>query len=294
MKIKILILIITAFIISSCEDKIDVSLDAGISQLVVDGFVNNLNQKQIIKLSMSNPYFDNSKANGALGAKVSLKDNFGKVYLFSEENNGIYSYTPSPVDSFCALGRIYELSISYKGEEFYSDSKVNRVPEIDSIKVKINQNPFTNEDRLSAEFWANDFKNINNNPDFYYIRSYRNDTLNDLRNSNIVQDGAFSGDGADGLPFIQPLRQTINKADRSPYYENDTVRMELLSIDGDTYAFFLEVFNQTTNGGLFANPPANVRTNILNRNSKSTTIPVGWFCASQVRQAGIRIKKPIK
>ncbi|MCX6148633.1 MAG: DUF4249 domain-containing protein [Candidatus Kapabacteria bacterium] len=294
MNIKILILIISAFIFNSCEDKIDVSLDAGVSQLVVDAFVNNLPQKQNIKLTMSNPYFDNSKANSALGAIVKLRDDNGNTFIFAEESNGNYSYTPNPADSFCALGRNYELSITYKGEEFYSNSKVNRVPNIDSIKVRSDPSPFSNTERLRAEFYSKDFKNTIDNFDFYWVKSSRNDSINTLKNSDIIQDGAFSGDGADGLPFIQPMRQTINKSDRTPYFENDTISMQLISINSDTYSFLLEVFKQTTNGGLFATPPANVRTNILNRNTKSITIPEGWFCVSQVKQAGLRIKKPKK
>ena len=48
--IKIFLFLFGALLFTSCEDPIDIELDQGESQLVVDAFINNLSDKQIIKL----------------------------------------------------------------------------------------------------------------------------------------------------------------------------------------------------------------------------------------------------
>lgn len=286
--IKLLFLLFGALIFTSCEDPIDVTLDPGESQLVVDAFVNNLNEKQIIKLMMSTPYFDNSSKSYAEGAVVELRDSSGRVYNFIPESNGVYSYTPVAGDDFCKVGNKYELVIKYKGEEFYANSIVNPVPPIDSIRIKKEENPFTGEEIKLAEFFAVDIKG---RKDFYWIKTIYNDTLKKLDNADNVSDGAFSGDGADGLPFIQPMRYAINKeGGRTPYVPGDTITVKLLSITEGTYDWLFDVFSQTNNGGLFATPPYNVRTNLKNRNPQSKTKAYGFFCTSAISQAGLRFK----
>lgn len=286
--IKLLFLLFGALLFTSCEDPIDITLDQGESQLVVDAFINNLNEKQIVKLMMSTPYFDNSSKAYAEGAVIELRDSSGRVYNFTPETNGVYSYTPIAGDDFCKVGTKYELVIKYKGEEFYANSLVNPVPPIDSIRITEEDDPFAGKKVKLAEFFANDLKGRR---DFYWIKTFYNDTLKKLENADNSSDGAFSGDGADGLPFITPMRYTINKnGGQTQYLPGDTIRVQLLSITEDTYNWLFDVFSQTTNGGLFATPPYNVRTNIKNRNSQSKTKAYGYFCTSAISQAGLRFK----
>ncbi len=61
-----------------------------------------------------------------------------------------------------------------------------------------------------------------------------------------------------------------------PFKAGDKVRVENWSITDDTYTFYTELQQQILNGGLFANPPANVRTNVFNRNASGRKA-VGWF-----------------
>ena len=274
--------------LTSCEDVIDVELANGESQLVVDGFVNNLPKDQIIRLTNSAPYFNNGKASPALNAVVKLIENDTKEYIFEDKNNdGNYIYTYNPLDSFCAVGKNYKLEVSYNNEVFISESSVNRVPTIDSTISKKDKNPFTGDPEYKAEYFARDFKGSR---DFYYVRTWYNDTLKALGNADNISDGAFSGTGADGLIFISPMRENINRQG-DPYFPGDTIYMELLSVDEGTYNFLSDVFTQANNGGLFATPLTNVRTNIINKNTTSNKKALGWFVTSAVSTAGVRIKE---
>jgi hypothetical protein len=285
-KLKFLILGFLSLAFVSCEDVIEIELDEGESQLVVDAFIDNVNRQQIVKLSMSTPYFDNNTKRFVQGATVRLVDQTGKTYNFADSSNGRYVYVPQIGDEFCDENKSYELIINYNGEEFFAKSNVNPVPKIDSIRIISDKNPFSGDEVKLAEFYAVDIKGRR---DFYWIKSWRNDSLNKLNNPDNVSDGAFSGTGADGLPFIIPMRRTINNQEKLNSV-GDSIRMELLSINEGTYDFLSDVFTQTNNGGLFAAPPNNVRTNIKNRNPNSTKKALGWFCTGRVSQAGIRVK----
>ncbi|MFY8161322.1 MAG: DUF4249 domain-containing protein [Candidatus Kapaibacteriota bacterium] len=281
------IILFSVFILTSCEDVIDVDLDNGKSQLVIDGFVNDLPENQVIRLTISTPYFNNSKANPALGASVKLIENGNKEYIFIDlESNGNYTYIYNPADSFCVIGKSYKLEIIYSGQEYNSFSKVNQVPNIDSIRSIKDKNPFTGDPEYKGEFFSVDFKGSR---DFYWVRSWYNDTLNSMDNSDIISDGAFSGTGADGLTFIVPMRETINRQG-DPYFPGDTIRMQLFSINEETYNFLNDVVTQLNNGGLFATPLTNVRTNIVNKNTAGEKA-LGWFVTSAAKTAGVRIKE---
>lgn len=284
-----IILSITIFLgLTSCEDVIDVELESGKTQLVVDAFVNDLPENQKIRLTLSAPYFQNQKTPPALNAVVRLIDNNGKVFNFLDlENNGNYIYERSDLDSFCVVGNSYRLEIEYDGETYFSESRVNPIPEIDSMISKKDKNPFSGELEYKAEYFATDFRGTR---DYYYVRAWYNDTLKALGNSDKFQDGAFSGSGADGLVFTLPMRECVNRQGE-PYFPGDTIRMQLLSVDEGTYLFLNDVFRQLNNGGLFATPLANARTNIKNVNPNSSKTAIGYFVTSAAKTAGVRIKE---
>jgi hypothetical protein len=56
----------------------------------------------------------------------------------------------------------------------------------------------------------------------------------------------------------------------------------LYSITEEAFNFWVEVRDQLQNGGLFAIPLANVRTNLVNTNANSKERAVGFFCTSAV------------
>jgi len=62
-----------------------------------------------------------------------------------------------------------------------------------------------------------------------------------------------------------------------PFQVGDRIKIEVCSITEDNYYFYNEMVTQINNGGLFANPPANVRTNVMNRNPGSAKKAVGYF-----------------
>jgi hypothetical protein len=288
MNIKIyIVFVIATLVFSGCEKVIDVKLDTGVSQLTVSAFINSKPSAQVIVLSKTAGYFNNAPCPAATGASVKISDNKGNTFNFTDyTGEGRYTWLPLVGDTLVRAGYSYTLSIAYSSEQYQSVSIANPVPKIDSLNYELRKgdNP-TGPKAYYASFFARDIKG---RPDFYWIKSFQDGSLLSPQDINLSIDGAIGGPGGDGLPFIVPVRQSINP--RDGFNAGDTCAVEVHSISAELYFFFLEVQTQTRNGGLFATPPANVSTNIKNINASSPIKAVGFFNMAMVSSGGIKIK----
>ena len=279
--------LLCSFAFYSCETVIDADLDTGPVQLSVDATLTDQPGPQTIRLTQTAAYFNNSPAPAATGATVIVTDNTGRTFAFTDlDNDGYYDWKPAAKDTLGRVGRTYQLAITYQGDTYVATSRMNRVPAVDSIifrKEKIN--PLSATEGYQAEFFARDFAGAT---DYYRIRYARNGVVAN-RPGDIVtlKDGSFPGSAdTDGLVFIRPFRQSINPD--SLYALNDSVRVEVQSLTPESFEFWQQFSQQITNGGLFATPPANVPTNIINTaaNGQKAT---GFFLATAVRSRSVRV-----
>ncbi|MBI2271629.1 MAG: DUF4249 domain-containing protein [Bacteroidetes bacterium] len=272
----------------SCEKVIDIKLDEGTSQLAVDAFINNKPGTQVIKLTKTASYFNNEACPAAIGATVYITDNDSNIYNFIDNSGtGKYEWIPSVGDTLLRLAHSYTLTVNYNGEQYIATSFAFPVPLVDSLNYEFFKgNGPSSAEANYASFYS---KDISGMPNFYWIKSFVNGAfLNKPSDLVVSQDGAFGGEGADGLPFILPIRQSINP--EKGLVAGDTISVELHSINPETFFFFQQTMQQTQNGGLFATPPANVISNIKNINPGSTGKAVGFFNTALVASNGIKIK----
>ncbi|MDB5239489.1 MAG: hypothetical protein JWP57_114 [Spirosoma sp.] len=285
-----LILIASSLTLYSCETVIDAKLDTGPTQLTVDATITDQPGQQSIRLTQTAAYFDNSPSPAAIGATVNVSDGAGRTFPFNDSaSTGYYVWKPKAGDTLGQIGQTYNLSITYQGNTYRASSTMNRVPPVDSIifrKKKLN--PLSSTEGYQAEFYARDLPGAT---DYYRIRFFRNGVLqNRARDIITLKDASFSGSAnTDGFVFIRPFRQSINPD--SLYAPNDIVNVEIRSITPEAYEFWQQFARQITNGGLFATPPANVPTNIINTNS-SGPAATGFFTASAVRSRSAQVAAP--
>jgi len=271
----------------SCETVIDANLDTGPVQLSVDGTLTDQPGPQTIRLTQTAAYFSNTTAPIASGATVTVTDNTGRAFAFTDpDNDGYYTWKPAANDTLGRVGQTYRLAITYQGDTYTAISRMNRVPAVDSIifrKEKIN--PLSSTEGYQAEFYARDFRGAT---DYYRIRYYRNGKVaNRPRDIITLKDGSFPGSSdTDGLVFIRPFRQSVNPD--SLYALNDSVKVELQSLTPESFEFWQQFSQQITNGGLFATPPANVPTNIINTNAGGRKA-TGFFLATAIRSRAVRV-----
>ncbi|MBX2952508.1 MAG: DUF4249 domain-containing protein [Leadbetterella sp.] len=288
---KKLLLLPAAFLFFSCEDVIDLEVKEGRQQLVVDAWLTDEVQEQHVTLTLSQPYFDQSKPQPALGAEVYVIREDSTRFRFTDtDNDGVYTYSPRN-RNYLRLNQKVGLYIKYNSEEYYSISELKRVPTIDSLKyqsitlpIKPNDSP---QSGFLAQFFATDFEGEG---DTYLIRSYKNDVLRTRSGEyTLSYDGGLSpGSGSDGMLFLQPVRMGINTG---LFEDRDKITVEMFSIPLDAYYFLYQVQAETNNGGIFATPPANIPSNVFNVNPKSAEKPVGLFLVSRVSRYTAYIDK---
>jgi hypothetical protein len=302
MKLKNIIYLFAAFtFFSSCEDIIDVDLAEGDNQLVVDAWVNNLPQTQTIRLSRTIPYFENNTPPAETGAIVTITEDDGSVYNFEDsDNDGSYTWTPAIGTSFGQVSGSYMLDITTSNGKIYTaTSTMNRIMPIDSITLEEREEELGDPAGIYAELFARDFLGEG---DAYWIKTFKNgDFLNKPQEINIAWDAAFTpGSGVDGVILITPIRENINRVpddgsdaednnDVSPWALGDSINVEIHSLNADAFRFLSQSLTQMTIGdaGIFAEPPANVSTNMESINPVDPSDKaIGFFNVSAVSARG--------
>jgi hypothetical protein len=75
-----------------------------------------------------------------------------------------------------------------------------------------------------------------------------------------------------------------------PFSKGDRIRVENWSITAEAYQYYVEMRGQVNNGGLFANVPANIKTNILTLHPDKGMAAVGFFGGASVTSKEIVIR----
>ena len=295
--------ILFAIVFTSCEDNIDIELPKSQPVVVIDAWINDKPEPQVIRVMKTIPYFDNTLLPGLNEATVVVKDLTDQsVYEFEKgDDDGEYIWNPTvekPV--FGEIGHEYQLTINQGSSSYEAYSLKNRVPAIDSINYRFEEGNSFFPDSYFAGVYATDPVGAG---DAYWIKAWKNgEFLNKPSEINISYDaGGSPGAIVDGIPFIQPIRDGINPFDQdednnflSPYNPGDSVYVELHSINYDAYVFLYEVSVQTDRPGgfaeLFAQPLANVPSNIhVSDEASNDSKVIGFFNVSSVTGLGRRL-----
>lgn len=287
-------LLFTAVLFTSCEDVIDFNTDPAPELLVVDAWINDLDQPQIINLSLSQPYFNSSNPSGITGAEVIVENSTGKTLVFEDQNNGNYVWTPTSGETIGDVGDAFQLRITWNDREYEATSKMNRVPEIDSVTQEFREPELGNPEGIYANFFARDLPGPG---DAYWIKTYKNGQfLNKPAELNIAYDAAFdSGSSVDGVVFIIPVRELINRIpdpdtdddiEVPPYLPGDSIRVEIHSITEEAFNFLNIAKEQMTNGDntIFALPLANTKSNVIHTATGERAL--GFFNVAKVSSGG--------
>src|SRR6478736_1206025 len=299
-----LVLMTGVILMSSCETVIDPALEKVENVLAVDAWINDKPAKQIIMLTMTQSYFDNSIPPGVSGATVTVTNvSTGKVFSFKEVigGKGAYTWTPASVTDVLGKSRDnFKLTIQANGETYESYTSMGRVHVIDSLTFTFTEKTSFFPAYNNAEFWATDPVGIG---DTYWIRATKNDTLlNKPSEISVAYDAGFSNGGNfDGIQFIPPIRSSVNPFDQAqdgtflpPYDLGESLYVEVQSISLAAFNYLTQVSVQTNRPGgfseLFSSPIANVSTNISNIKTDGKKA-VGFFNVAAISGLGKKVIK---
>lgn len=269
----LLVWAVASLMLTSCEDVIDVDLDKGETLLAVDGWVTSQPGPYKIRLTNTAPYFTNESTPKVTGATLIITDSEGTTDTLKESEPGIYLTQHLQGK----IGNTYTLKIRTNGEEYTAQTEIKRVPPIDSLVIKYHEE--------SAFYEKSGYYIYYNGPepvgigDCYRFKIFQNDTL-----LSGPEDLIFAEDKLVDGNYIGDLQMNEEEA----FQKGDIIRTENWSITDDTYRYYVELSAQINNGGLFSNPPANVRTNVHNTNTNGRKA-VGWFGGAGVSSMQITI-----
>jgi hypothetical protein len=293
---NLLILVIAASLLWSCEDDIYPELESAEPQIIIDAWVNNSPQPQYIRITETLPYYDSLSNSGIDNAIVYIIDNDRDTrYDFYEISPGVYEWIPSP--DYPQIGTVYNsynLNVQIGDRFYYATSTLNRVPDIDSIVFSYREESIY-PDGYYAQFFAND---IVGPGDTYWIKAYKNGNyLNKPNEINVAFDAGYAaGSNIDGTTFMEMIREMINPYDDDPageilpsYEPGDSVFVAVHSITNEAFTYLTELRIQTDRPGgfaeLFSVPLANVPTNIISTDPADLK-PLGFFNMSSVSSLG--------
>ncbi|MBA3663536.1 MAG: DUF4249 domain-containing protein [Bacteroidetes bacterium] len=260
------LIILSALFFYSCNDVVQIKLDEGSKLIVIDAFVNDLREKQKIRVITSDNYFSNRAAPPVTNATVILKDlTSGQQYNFTYETDGYYTYAINAADTIAKINHSYVLNVSIDGYTYYSSCSQKRTAVLDTILAQQDNGggfgPPSKDSSYSCLLFARD--KADNNPDYYWIKTFRNDTLfNGSADINICIDGTggvATDAPQDTIMFTPPATLLSFKT----YKKFESCKVQIHSLSRENYFFFIQALAQINNGGLFATTPENVKTNII-------------------------------
>lgn len=279
---KILSLVFAVLFSWSCQEIIDLDLGQSETQLVIEGKIVDLNTIQKIRVSKSLNYYDTGRMEPVSSADISLLDG---------NNNLLSDFAYNPQDSLyqttdslsLEIGSEYKVQILVNEELFEAKGRILENPTLDSIYYLSDQQM---EDLGLPVFGEGYFMFVNgrlNNKGIEYFKLdiTVNDTLRNSRGalSNSVLTSEFFGKEFQALPVP------------GTFDEEDTVDLELYTLNEDVYQYYFEFINLLFNdGGVFSPPPVNPTSNIKNL-TNSENEPLGFIQFSSVQRRRLVIEK---
>ncbi len=255
----------------SCTDVIEVDVPEAPPRLVIEASMDwqkgTTGNSQIVKLSLSTPYFDNLIETAVVGASVKVINDANQTeFTFTDLNNGKYS-----TDDFVpVIGNTYTLMVNYDGDLYLASETMTSVSTISDV-YQSTENGF-DKDALEVNI---EFLDPEGEENFYLAKFQRRgdkfQTLFDIKDE-------FT-DGNKMSIFYEKLED--EDAGETEFKPGDIVDIELLGLSEPYYNYIKLLIEQSQSGGPFSAIPAEIKGNCINQ-SNPENYAFGYFRVSEV------------
>ncbi len=264
----ILIALLSLFLISGCEEVIDVNLDTSAPKLVIDAAIvwdkETDGSLQTITITKTSSYYQNNSI-GVSGAVVSITNSKNNVFDFIEEipNSGKYvckTFIPEVNES-------YTLKVVNEKSIYTATEKLIETPAIEYIESFKKKAVIGDKFRIEVLTY---FKDKAEEKNYYLVAIKQPSKL--FYEYSVLDDQITQGN----TMFDFYASDELN--------EGEIVTIKHLGIS-ERYANYLSILLSVSGngggGGPFQTPAATVKGNIINEtNSKDN--PLGFFRLSQL------------
>lgn len=259
---RLLTLLFSILLLTSCEDPIDVDLNDSEPKLVIEAtmfrLLDNEGGGTEVKLSLTGPFFDNDIP-AITNANVIITDSNNNQSLFTHTENGIYTTETNliPQDN-----TQYRITVIYEGETYTATEEIETVSPWEKNIEQDNEGGFLG-DEIELKAFFNDPADEEN---YYYVQI----TSDKGKDRDIASDEFFNGNQIFALYTAEDLEA------------GDDVFFKIDGIDRNFYNFLFILLQQGAEdgGGPFETQPATVRGNIINETNPDN-FPLGYFRVSE-------------
>jgi hypothetical protein len=272
--IKYIILILTVFFFSACEEVVDVDLNTAPPRLVIDASIDWVKgtdgSLQTIKLTQTTDYYQETVPTVS-GATVFITNSANTVFDFIEiPDTGEYVCT----NFVPVIGESYTLTVQHDGQTYNATETLYAVPEISNV-VQDNEGGFLNED-IEVRFFFMD----NGLEDNFYLVRFDADDVLPYPDYDALKDEFFQGN--EMFDFI----------DNEDFKPGHVVGLRLYGVSERYYNYMMILISMVEGGagsGPFQTPPVNARGNIVNF-ADENNFALGYFRLGEVSSVDYTIQ----
>ncbi|MDB5020853.1 MAG: hypothetical protein JWQ28_1980 [Pedobacter sp.] len=252
------LLLISICMNCSCKKIIDLNLEDGGQQLIIEGDVTNQRGIQVVKISRSLAVSARNDFPAVSGALVKVTDNMGNVLNYSETSPGTYAV----FNVSGKPGRTYTLEVKVDGQTYTAISTMPEPVKLDSLTAT--EETFGKEKRTLVAVNYTDPMKV---PNYYLFKM----AVNGVNVERIFSESDFF---TDGRPVKKDLYLTSN--DNVKIEQRDNVAVEMQCIDLATFTYWRSLEQQYASGNpndvtTPSNPPNNLNNKALGYFSAHTT-----------------------
>ncbi|TDQ79698.1 DUF4249 domain-containing protein [Sphingobacterium yanglingense] len=257
--LRFYILMSFAFLLVSCEDLIEVDLNSANPKIVIEADLNDLSNKQMIRVSRTVDFGAPISSEAITGAKVTVADSKGRLFEFVDKGEGLYvkeGFKP-------VAGLSYNLTVNVEEGVYQSSTKMDVFVPVDSIAIK--EETLFSKTYYSVVLKFDDPKDIPN--------YYKYDIA--INGKGFKFASAYSDKFNDGLYVSHQITDRDNSIELG-----DSVVVRRQCVAKEVYTYWNDI--QMLNPGSAA--PANPTSNISNG-------ALGYFSVSSAKEYGLRVVK---
>lgn len=257
---NIFLIILSLFIITSCEKEIDLNLDDKSGQIVIEANITDQAGPYFVKITKSVAFTQANEYPAVENATVTLTDDLGQTEILEYIGNGNYQTSTFLGQS----GRTYTLKVLAEGKEYLAQSKMPEAVEFEGLE----QDSFMVGGETSYTLLPvfTDPSALGNR----YLFSYN---VNNRTKKNFQE---FSDNVNNGMLNQRPLILPNDDEDGSVKVKvGDTINVEMQCIDEKVYLFYSALLQLSGGGGpgggiTPTNPPSNISNGALGHFSAHT------------------------
>jgi len=237
-----LLLSLTTFLYSSCEEVIDLNLDSAGPRTVIEANLNDLSSDQTIRVSKTIAFGVSGRNTPIEDAAVVVRSSAKEEILFTYDRDGYYlakNFVVKP-------GITYFLDVKSEGVNYVSQSQMPEYVAIDSLGIT--KEKVFNEERFYPTFTFNDPVGIKN----HYLYEIA------IKGSPIRFASTYNDKFNDGKYVTHEI------SDRTIDLElNDEVKVIRYCIDANVYQYWSDFQSANPGGAAPGNPTSNISNNAL-------------------------------